>query len=284
MGPPAERSDWQLPPGVTQGTWQYSQAGYLAQEEDAFFAEHGLMSLDATVVRRHLRRPGVVVDLGCGAGRSLLPLIDDGFTGIGIDLSQRMLETYLRKAAAAGLATGFAASLDQPSPTETPDVPRAIALRGNMVDLGFLPDACVDYVLCLFSSLGMVDGAANRAAVVRHAHRILRPGGLFLVHVHNYWHNLLHPSRRGVLLRDWLKHARRPEQRGDTRYDYRGIRNFFLHLFTRRELRRLLTEAGLSPREWTLINSTGQQPLDRPWLLPGLRAHGWIVVCEKRPS
>lgn len=279
MSPPTERSDWQLPPGVTQGTWQYSQAGYLAQEEDAFFADHGLMSLDATIVRRHLRRPGVVVDLGCGAGRSLLPLIADGFTGIGVDLSQPMLETYLRKAAAAGLATGFAATS-----TATPGEPRAIALRGNMVDLGFLPDACVDYVLCLFSSLGMIDGAANRAAVVRHAHRILRPGGLFLVHVHNYWHNLLHPSRRGWLLRDWLKHGRRPDQRGDTRYDYRGIRNFFLHLFTRRELRQLLTQAGLQPREWTPINSTGQQPLDRPWLLPGLRAHGWIVACEKPSS
>ena len=33
----------------------------------------------------------------------------------------------------------------------------------------------------------MVRGAENRAAVVRQAFRVLRPGGRFVLHVHNRW-------------------------------------------------------------------------------------------------
>ena len=29
------RSDWQLPAGVTQGSWQYSQADFIAEDYDA---------------------------------------------------------------------------------------------------------------------------------------------------------------------------------------------------------------------------------------------------------
>jgi len=121
MSPPAERSDWQLPPGVTQGTWQYSQAGFLAEDEDSFFADHGLMTLDATVVRRHLRRPGVVVDLGGGAGRSLLPLIADGYTGIGIDLSPESVEIANTRLADIGAADQLRAEVG--SAYEPPEGP-----------------------------------------------------------------------------------------------------------------------------------------------------------------
>lgn len=261
MNPPIQRSDWQLPTGVPQGSWQYSQARYIAEDYDAFFAEHGLLNLDADIVHRHLHRPGIVVDLGCGTGRALLPLIAKGFTGIGVDLSQAMLRVLQRKAHELQLPMH--------------------ALRGNMVEMNFLADASCDYAICLFSTLGMIEGAENRAKAMAHICRILKPGGLLVLHVHNYWHNLLHYPSRGWLIRDYFQHWLRPEDRGDTRNDYRGIRNFFLHLFTHRELQQLIVDAGLQPREWTRIGRTGDRPLHHAWFARGLRTQGWVVVCEK---
>ncbi len=254
------RTAWQLPAGVTQGSWEYAEARFIASDYDADFADHGLLDLDAAIVRRHLTRPGVVADLGCGTGRSLLPLIRDGFTGIAVDLSQAMLELVMEKASAAKL------------PVQ--------AIRGNLVELGFLADECIDYALCLFSTLGMISGAAHRQTAVAHMHRILRPGGLLVLHVHNYWHNLVHPPTRGWLVRDylrsWLGH-----ERGNRLYDYHGIRNFYLHLFTQSELAKLLSSSGFAIREWTRIGATGDRPLARPWLASWIRTQGWIVVAEK---
>ena len=66
--------------------------------------------------------------------------------------------------------------------------------------------------------------------------------------MHNYWHNLWVPQGRSWLLRNLAGSWLRREQRGDKRYDYRGIREFYLHLFTAGELRRLLRSTG-----WTIV-------------------------------
>ncbi len=212
LNPTTSPSDWQLPPGVTRGTWQYAQAPFIATDYDTYFREHSLLELDAAIVRRHLTRPGVIVDLGCGTGRALLPLVRAGFRGIGIDLSQSMLEVLRQKADRERLEVQ--------------------CLRGNLVELDFLAEASVDYALCLFSTLGMICGEGHRQGVLRHVHRIVRPGGLLVLHVHNFWHNLWWPQGRDWLLRNLIGSGVRCQIRGDKRYDYRGIRQFYLHLFT----------------------------------------------------
>jgi SAM-dependent methyltransferase len=254
------RSDWQLPPGVTQGGWQYSQAPFIAEDYDAYLAEHGLLRLDQQIIEKHLRIPGTVVDLGCGTGRALLPLVRQGFHGIGVDLSQSMLEVLQRKAAAENLPID--------------------CVRGNLVELGFLADQVADYVLCLFSTLGMITGHPHRRAVLAHVCRILKPGGLFVLHVHNYWHSLWLAGGRRWIAGNLLRSLLGREPRGDKQYDYRGIRNFYLHVFTRRELRRLIRGAGLEPIEWNLVGPRGDRPLKNPWLIGNWRAQGWIIVCR----
>ena len=255
------RSDWQLPPGVTQGSWQYTQADFIAEDYDAYFAEHGMMSLDRELVDRFLREPGVVIDFGCGTGRSLFPLMRRGFSAIGVDLSQSMLEVFCRKAQAEQL-----------------DVH---CVRANLVELDCFPDMSVDYDLCLFSTLGMIEGAENRLAALRHFRRILKPDGTLILHVHNFWHNVWIPEGRRWVFRNLLKSWLRREIRGDKRYDYRGIRNFFLHVFTRGELARLLRQASLTPVAWHLVGPHGDAPLRHAWCAGNWRTQGWIVACTR---
>lgn len=257
------RSDWQLPVGVTQGGWQYSQADFIAEDYDAYFAEHGLLKFDQAVLDQWFTRPGTVIDYGCGTGRALLPLVARGCHGIGVDLSQAMLTVARRKANQQQL------SID--------------CVRGNLVELEFLADQIADYSMCLFSTLGMIEGEPHRLAVMKHFHRVLKPGGLLVLHVHNFWHNLWLPLGRTWVVTNLLRSWIGQEVRGDKRYDYRGIRNFFLHVFTHRELRRMIHASGFEIIDWILVGPQGDAPLTRPWLLGRWRAQGWIAVCRALP-
>ena len=250
-----------MPPGVTRGLWDYTQAEHIAGDYDAFFAHNSLFEFDQAVLARHITRPGRVVDLGCGTGRALVPLVRQGMTGLAVDLSAHMLKLVGRKAISEGL------KIDR--------------LLANMTELDCLRDGCADYCLLMFSTLGMIRGRDNRQRVLGHARRILKPGGLLIVHVHNVWYNLFDPVGRWWLLPRLLRGlAWRGEETGDKFFDYRGIPNMYLHVFSRGELTRALRRAGFTIRELIPLSVTRQRPLRHPWWLGRMRANGWIAVCE----
>lgn len=257
------RAQWQLPRGVPRGVWQYAQAAHIAEEYDEYFARCDLFELDEEVLARHFSLPGLVVDLGCGTGRALLPLARRGFRTLGVDLSASMLQLVGEKAQLEGLSIG--------------------RVRANLVELGCLGSNSVDYCICLFSTLGMIRGRENRQRVLGHVRRILKPGGLFVIHVHNFWYSLFVPLGRGWAVRQWLSSPfQRDVERGDKFFDYRGIPKMFLHTFSRRELLGTLADAGFIVKELIPLDATRRRPLRFRWFLGELRANGWIAVCEKR--
>jgi hypothetical protein len=71
------------------------------------------------------------------------------------------------------------------------------------------------------------------------------------------------------------------QEPGDKFFDYRGIPNMFLHVFTRRELKADLTSAGFRIVEFIALDTERRHALRHPWLLGRLRANGWIVVCAR---
>lgn len=252
---------WQLPKGVSRGTWDYARASHIADEYDAYFAENRLFELDEQVLARHFTPPGIVADLGCGSGRALVPLVRRGLRGLAIDLSDEMLRVVAAKARQENL-----------------DI---TCVQANLVELDQLDDASVDYAMCMFSTLGMIRGSENRMRALGHARRILKPAGLFVLHVHNWWYNLYDPGGPWWLLGNLFRPlVDRRIERGDKFFEYRGIPNMFLHVFTRREIRRDLQRAGFRIVEWIPLDPRRHRPLRRPWLLENLRANGWIIVCR----
>lgn len=257
----ARRPEWQLPRGVSHGVWQYTQAEHIAGQYDDYFAANRLFEFDEQVLARHFDRPGLVVDLGSGTGRALVGLARRGFEGVAVDLSPAMLRIVAEKARLEDL------------PIRT--------LLANLVELQCLRSDSFDYAVCLFSTLGMIRGRAHRQRFLAHVRRILKPDGLFVLHVHNFWYNLFDPAGRGWMIRHLpaVLFGRRLE-RGDKFFHYRGIPRMFLHTFTRRELVRSLGAAGFRIRELIPLDVGRQHPLRRPWLLGRFRANGWIAVCE----
>ena len=104
--------------------------------------------------------PGeTVVDLGCGRGQDVIraaALVREGGHAIGVDLSAEMLDKARRL------------------------VPKSLSnvrfVRSGFAPLG-LPDALADVVV----SNCAINHAPDKEAVYREIHRVLRPGGRFVV-------------------------------------------------------------------------------------------------------
>jgi SAM-dependent methyltransferase len=260
MVPPL--ADWQLPPGVTRGLWDYLHDSQLASHYDACITGSSLCAADLAFAERHFSQPGRLIDLGCGTGRLLLSFARRGYWVLGVDLSEPMLRVTAAKAAAAGVAIHL--------------------LRANLVALDALREQTFDYAACLFSTLGMVAGGAHRCRVVEHAYRLLRPGGKFVLHVHNRWFNVWDAGGRAWLIRDVMRALAGRAEGGDRDMPvHQGIAGLTLHLFTRAEALRLLRQAGFRLCQTQPLGLGRDGRLYCPWWFGKLRAYGYLLAAER---
>jgi SAM-dependent methyltransferase len=256
-------ADWQLPPGVSRGLWEYVNDPAIARQYDASLADTPLLSWDIDFVREHCRPPGRILDLGCGTGRLSIALAREGYQCLAVDLSEEMLTIVGEGARAANV--------------------RIDCAKMNAVDLRALADGSFDYVACLFQTLGMIAGDAQRREVVRHAARILRPGGIFVLHAHNRWFHLGTRHGRRLLRRNLIRSLLGREAAGDFLMPpHQGIGPMPMHLFTRREIGRLLASGGLEVVEVRRV-AVDARRLPLAWFFPEWRAYGYLVAACKAP-
>ena len=245
--------------------WKYAHSSLIAEDYDDFFAVNSLFDFDEEVVASVCagqRAGAVVVDWGCGTGRALLPLVRRGMRGLAIDISQHMLSVVRQKAALEDL--------------------RIDCVRANLVELDAVRDGVADVGMCLFSTLGMIRGRANRRRALVQMRRILRPGGVLVLHVHNLWYHLFEASGIAWLAKNLLTAPLdRDLEVGDRIFAYRGIDDMFLHSFRIGELVRDLKAAGWAKWEIIPLDARRRHALGWPWLAGRLRANGWIAVCRR---
>lgn len=265
MDRPARVPDWQLPAGVDRALWEYLQSETIAEDYDEYFAQTRVLTLDRDFLRESFSKPGRLIDLGCGTGRLALDFAARGFDVVAVDLSKHMLEVTRRKRDQLGL------SLE--------------VLEGNICDLSSIESSSFDYAISMFSTLGMVVGIESRRRAMAEIHRLLKPEGLFGLHVHNRWFNLFDPQGRRWLWSDLARQAMGISGAGDkVQSRYRGIPNLRLHLFTAGELRRELHRAGFRVVRWLPLAPDRTGGIEFPRLMPHFRANGWLVVAQKNLS
>jgi SAM-dependent methyltransferase len=258
--PPA----WRLPDGVDVPLWQYTHTPRLAADEDAYFAGHPLFQADQRVIEQQFTVPGRLVDLGCGAGRHSIRFASRGFSVTAVDLSRSMLQVLRLKAAEVGV--------------------EPLCVQANLCRLGCFPEESFDYAISMFSTLGMIRGRRSRRRALEEASRIIRPGGRIALHVHNLWLNLRDPQGRRWLLRHATNVVLGRDLLGDRRMDYRGINGMYVHLYRWGELKRELRRVGFRIDLVISLNEVSAAPISLPWLVPRIRAGGWIVFARRGPS
>lgn len=253
MNPP----DWQLPTGVSRAVWDYLHDPELARTCDERLAGSPLLQFDLRTADRFFPSPGALADLGCGTGRLAIPFARRGFSVVGVDLSAEMLKVAAQKAKSAHAAVQF--------------------LQANLVELDCLGDECFDYAACMFSTLGMISGRDNRRKALLHVRRILKPGGRFLVHVHNLWFHLGTRAGRRWLLRDRLRAITGHPSAGD----YAATHALALHHFSKREILHDLKATRFKILMIEPVSLLADCRLPARWLFGGLRAYGFLIGSAK---
>lgn len=266
----SSRRAWQLPRGVSSGTWDYLAEPSIATEYDAYHGDHPLMQLDVSLVSQQLSqlaqrracKPSdlLLADFGCGTARVARHLHSTNCRTLNIDLSRHMLEA---------------------AQVELGQNERAAMVQSNLVELDWLGDSVLDMSVCLFSSIGMIRGRQHRLSFLRHVRRTLKPDGVFILHVHNRGHSWLDPQGPGWLFRTWLKSRTNKDwEYGDRVYVYRGLPQMFLHIYSRRELSLELRAAGFENFQLQPINLTGSQLLPAGKATEYFRAGGYFAICS----
>src|SRR5262245_43113100 len=195
--------------------------------------------------------PGsAVLDAGCGTGRHAWPLAGAGYRVVGLDCARTLL----------------AAAQTHPRAG-----PRPRFVHGSYAALPFEPDS-FDAVLCLGTALGYLGAAADRAALGEFR-RVLAPAGRLVIEI-------LHrgeigarlsecedrPLPSGGVLRftrkfDRVRGVMREAQRLENGSGDGSPREYELHVYRERELRRMLEDAGFAVigRHASLVRE-GEQP------------------------
>jgi len=246
---------------ITRATWDYIRSDYIAEDYDRYFRYNQLFQFDTEMLERWMNPPGRLLDLGCGTGRHVVHFAARGFEVTGVDLSEPMLAITRRKLAEEGCG--------------------ATLVHGDITRLDELGLGRFDYAICMFSTVGMIYGAENRLRFLRAVRDHLEPGGLFAFHVHSRWHNLWYPDGRQYLRRALVACLRRRREPFQKVVDgYRGIRSLSLYVYSAREIRRVVAEAGFQLDEMVYLNRRRNGALRGP--ARGLRANGFLVACRPR--
>ncbi|HEY3788888.1 MAG TPA: class I SAM-dependent methyltransferase [Urbifossiella sp.] len=242
--------DWQLPPGVDRGLWDYLNSTEMAAGYDEQMAASPLARADVAFCEKWFPEPGKLLDMGCGTGRLCLYFAKKGFECVGVDLSEEMLAK--------------ARTLQEAHSMPRVGSGSANFIQANLIDLKQWPDSSFEYAACLFSTLGMIRGEENRVQVLANAFRLLKPGGRFVLHVHNRYFP-------GLGWRNWGK--------GDITMPqaYGGAPLTLFH-FTLRDILLRLAEMGFEVKEVRAVGIDGAEPR---WPRR-LRAYGYLLAGEHR--
>lgn len=135
---------------------------------EVYDLEHGGYDADVDLYRSLARVVGdPILELGCGSGRLLVPLAEDGHRLTGLDRSGPMLERAAAVTAGAGLAS------------------RVTLHRGSMTEADAAPGGPFGLVIVALNGLLHVESAAGQREVLRAARRALDPRGQLVIDVVN---------------------------------------------------------------------------------------------------
>ena len=128
------------------------------------YAEIGLWKSEESLILEYVRDEARVLDIGCGLGRTSIPMAEMGFKVTAIDLSSGMLDAARILAEENEVAIRF----------ENMDV-----MKMNLDDESF------DVALFSYNGFELVPGFQGKMVALNEINRVLKPGGVFIFTTHS---------------------------------------------------------------------------------------------------
>jgi ubiquinone/menaquinone biosynthesis C-methylase UbiE len=144
---------------------QRVKTGYSRAWVVSKYSKIGLWPSERALCTRFWEPGQRVLDLGCGAGRTTVPLVQEGYEVVGLDLSRPMIDQAKR----------FCDHLDLP-------------VLLNVADATELPykSEIFDGILFSYNGIELIPKRIGKRLVMGEAWRVLRPGGHLIFTTHAF--------------------------------------------------------------------------------------------------
>ena len=169
------------------------------------------------LVEKYLKEGDIILDLGCGSGQLFEFFKKKRVTYFGIDFSEKLIEIAKKR------------------------YPIANFVAGNVAKLPFA-DEFFDkvYAIALFHHL---PSKKLRSQVLNEIKRVLKKEGLLILTVWNLWKKK--NAKKLIFKFAFLKILKKTKlDPGDILMDWKGIKDFYFHCFTKKELKKMIFQNG----------------------------------------
>ena len=137
---------------------------YSDVEVVARYAKVGLWPAEENLVLEYFPDQAQVLDLGCGAGRTTIPLAEMGLEVVGVDLSPVMIQLAQELATVGQVAPQFQVM--------------------DVMNLEFASDR-FDIALFSYNGIELLPGIAGKKRALHEIFRVLKPGALLIMTTHS---------------------------------------------------------------------------------------------------
>ena len=229
--------------------------GYYKEEK----AMGPLFRFESQALDEFIIRPGRLFDAMMGPGRQVVQYAKKGFQVVGNDYNPHMVSLARKACQKERVHAEF----------HNKDVSR---LRG-------IPSNTFDYVICTGNSLGCVPGSSKRRKALQEFSRILKPGGIFALHIYNRFACAFIPDERKWLFSTYLNRDSDLEI-GDWIYHHgKELGTTYNHIFSLLEAKDLITQSGLLVFAVRFIKRDAKGYCKGP--LKSIRAESLLLIAKK---
>lgn len=193
-------------------------------------AEEGLWESELILIKKYFKSGSSVLDIGCGTGRTTIPLSKMRYKVVGVDVTPKMIENARNIVKSKKLKIKY-------------EIGDATSLKYK--------DNSFDNALFSYNGWSQIPGSEHRLKALEEAHRILKKDGIFIFTAHK---RAFTRGFQGFWIKQWIRFyllkplgfsidevdfGDRFFQRGETKF-----KKQYIHIPSKEEVKTQINKAG----------------------------------------
>jgi len=143
----------------------------ITQEKYAQIAEDSFWESEKILITKYFKPNSIILDIGCGSGRTTIPLLKMGYNVVGVDITPRMIKTAKKVARSKNLDIDYRV--------------------GDATNLEF-EDNHFDGAIFANNGWTQIPSKEKRQKALNEIHRVLKPGSMHILTAHKRYYSGLY--------------------------------------------------------------------------------------------